>query len=57
MFISILVLAEKWGCPPWVVVGEEPTETIRQQWYQRGVFYYSQINIREENKIKELQNV
>jgi hypothetical protein len=57
MQVTILILSEKWSCPPWVITGEQPTESTRQAWYQRGIFYYNQIGIKahEENeRLKDL---
>lgn len=53
--VSILVLAERWGCPPWEITGEEPNETNRQKWYERAVLYISRMNIRKENEMSKFR--
>jgi predicted metal-binding protein len=51
-----MVIAEKWGCPPWVITGEEANEMVRQKWYERGLLYYTQVNIKQDIELRKLTN-
>jgi hypothetical protein len=55
-WVSVLMLAEKWGSPPWVITGETLTNEVRIKWYLRGQLYVSQMNIRDNQRFEGLIN-
>jgi len=46
--VRVLLAAEDWGCPPWEVIGEEPTQEARWKWFKRWEFYAAQRSVKHK---------
>jgi hypothetical protein len=46
--VRVLLAAEDWGCPPWVVTGEPDTQETRWKWLKRWEFYAAQRSVKHK---------
>jgi len=44
------MMAEKWGCPPWEITGENLNIKKRLRWFLRWMLYTEQVNKNMQEK-------
>ncbi len=47
-WVTVLQACEVWGCPPWIVRGQEPTPVTRLRWLTRWRLFTEQVFLKRK---------